>query len=145
VSKTVASRAAAVKSQGGHGRAQHRVGQAAVVAALLLPKHLLPCKTCDPYLYGISKHPRSRVSQSWHSSQTYQNLTASPQRVRSRGSAGRLHAYIRGLSKITGHERAYLLQPHSCHGISSHETREKALARRQLHERHRQVLSKGRV
>ena len=29
--------------------------------------------------------------------------------------------------QITGHERAYLLQPHSCHGISSHETREKLL------------------
>ena len=142
MSKAVASRAAAVKSQGGHGRAQHRVGQAAV--SLLYSYRStcsLPCKTCDPN--GISKHPRSRVSQSWHSSQTYQNLTASPQRVRSRGSAGRLHAYV--VYQITGHERAYLLQPHSCHGISSHETREKALARRQLHERHRQVLSKGRV
>ena len=30
VSQTVASRAADLKSQGGHGRAQHRGGQAAV-------------------------------------------------------------------------------------------------------------------
>lgn len=52
------------KSQGGHGRAQHRVGQGAVVAALLLPKHLLPCNTLQ-YLAihaihictGTSKHP----------------------------------------------------------------------------------------
>ena len=57
MSKAVASRATALNSQGGHGRVQHRVGYAAVVAALLPPKHLLPCNTCDPYLSESANIP----------------------------------------------------------------------------------------
>ena len=77
---------------------------------------------------GISKHPRSRVSQSWRSSQTYQNFTASPQCVRSRGSAGRLHTYKSVIkSRATS-------APTSCSPVHAMACRHKKHAKKHWHE-----------